>query len=102
MLPRGRVILDPQTESALIRAFGNGCEIEARPLLGIREAEEYRMRPFRSLNTSIAFMLVAMSLSTAAPVSADEADAVKELIGRCGRAGLVKGATCGPCWRRAA
>ena len=30
MLPRGRVILDPQTEWALMRALGNGCEFEAR------------------------------------------------------------------------
>ena len=53
-------------------------------MLGTRKAEEYRMRPFRSLNITIAFMLVAinLSLSTAAPVNADEADAVNKLIGR--------------------
>ena len=30
LLPRGRVILDPESEAALVRAFGGGGEFEAR------------------------------------------------------------------------
>lgn len=30
LLPRGRVTLDPDTEAALVRAFGDGGEFEAR------------------------------------------------------------------------
>lgn len=30
LLPRGRVVLDPATEAALVRAFGDGGEFEAR------------------------------------------------------------------------
>ncbi len=30
LLPRGRVQLDPETEAALVRAFGDGGEFEAR------------------------------------------------------------------------
>ena len=29
LLPRGRVVLDPETEAALVRAFGDGGEFEA-------------------------------------------------------------------------
>lgn len=30
LLPRGRVTLDPETEKALVRAFGDAGEFEAR------------------------------------------------------------------------
>ena len=30
LLPRGRVVLDPETEAALVRAFGTGGEFEAK------------------------------------------------------------------------
>lgn len=30
LLPRGRVVLDPATEAALVRAFGDGGEFETR------------------------------------------------------------------------
>jgi len=30
LLPRGRVVLDPETEAALLRAFGSGGEFEAK------------------------------------------------------------------------
>jgi hypothetical protein len=36
LLPRGRVCIDPQTESDLVRTFGAGGELEARPCLRSR------------------------------------------------------------------
>ena len=32
LLPRGRVLLDAETEAALIRTFGSGGELEARKM----------------------------------------------------------------------